>query len=57
VAKYSKDQRINENGCVKDEEEIDAFALYFEKALTMIKTGEMKDPKTIRLLQYARINE
>lgn len=57
VAKYSKDQRINEGGGVEDEEEIDVLELDFKKALTMMKTGEIKDAKTIMLLQYAQINQ
>lgn len=57
VAKYNKDQQINEGGGVEDEEEIDVLELDFKKALTMIKTGEIKDAKTIMLLQYAQINQ
>lgn len=57
VAKYSKNQRINEGGGVEDEEEIDVLELDFKKALSMIKTGEIKDAKTIMLLQYAQINQ
>jgi hypothetical protein len=42
---------------VEDEEEIDVLELDFKNALDMIKTGEIKDAKTIMLLQYAQINQ
>lgn len=57
VAKYSKDQKLYEGGGVEDEEEIDVLELDFKKALEMIKTGEIKDAKTIMLLQYVQIHE
>jgi GDP-mannose pyrophosphatase NudK len=56
VAKYSKDQKLNDGGGVEDEEEIDVLELDFKKALDMIKTGEIKDAKTIMLLQYVQIH-
>ena len=57
VAKYAKNQQINDGGGVEDEEEIDVLELDFKNALNMIKTGEIKDAKTIMLLQYAQINQ
>ena len=57
VAKYSHNQRVNDGGGVKDEEEIEVLELDFKIALNMIKTGEIKDAKTIMLLQYAQINQ
>jgi GDP-mannose pyrophosphatase NudK len=57
VAKYSKDQKLNDGGGVEDEEEIDVLELDFKKALDMIKTGEIRDAKTIMLLQYVQINQ
>lgn len=56
VAKYSKEQQLNEGGGVKDEEEIEVLELDFKDSLKMIKSGEIKDAKTIMLLQYAQIN-
>ena len=56
VAKYSKEQKLNEGGGVKDEEEIEVLELDFKDSLKMIKSGEIKDAKTIMLLQYAQIN-
>ena len=57
VATYNKNQQITEGGGVEDEEDIDVLELDFKKALGMIKTGAIKDAKTIILLQYAQINQ
>ena len=56
VAKYSKDQQLHDGGGVEDEEEIDVLELDFQDSLRMIKSGEIKDAKTIMLLQYVQIN-
>lgn len=55
VAEYSKDQKVNEGGGVEDEENIEVLELPFEKAWTMMEKGEIRDAKTIMLLQYAKI--
>jgi len=58
VAEYAKDMKVSEGGGHHDEQEnIEVLELDFNEALTMIKTGEIKDGKTIMLLQYAKINE
>ena len=57
VAEYSKEQKNTEGGGVAEEqEEIDVLELPFAEALQMMKTGEIRDGKTIMLLQYAQIN-
>jgi len=57
VAEYSKEMKISEGGGLDTEHEnIDVLEIPFEKALQMIETGEIKDAKTIMLLQYAKIN-
>jgi GDP-mannose pyrophosphatase NudK len=57
VAEYTKEHKITEGGgLAHEEEEIDVLELPFEQALNMIKTGEIKDAKTVLLLQYAQIN-
>lgn len=57
VAEYSKAMKVNDGGGAEDEQEnIDVLEIDFKKALAMIKTGEIKDGKTIMLLQYAQIN-
>jgi nudix-type nucleoside diphosphatase (YffH/AdpP family) len=57
VAEYSKAMKVNDGGGVADEQEnIDVLEIDFRKAIEMIRTGEIKDGKTIMLLQYAQIN-
>lgn len=57
VAEYSKDMKIGDGGGAHDEHEnIEVLELPFNNALEMVKTGEIKDAKTIMLLQYAQIN-
>ena len=57
VAEYAKEQKNTEGGGIEEEqEEIDVLELPFDEALQMMKTGEIRDGKTIMLLQYAQIN-
>jgi GDP-mannose pyrophosphatase NudK len=57
IGAYSKDQKVNDGGGVDDEQEnIEVLELPFDQAYGMIKTGEIRDAKTIMLLQYARLN-
>lgn len=56
IGEYSKDQKVNAGGGVDHEQEnIEVLELGFEKAYAMIQTGEIKDAKTIMLLQYAKL--
>jgi len=56
IAKYSDEMKINEGGGLATEsEEIEVLEIDFEKALSMITNGNIKDAKTIILLQYIRI--
>lgn len=57
VAEYSKSMKVNEGGGVEDEEEnIEVLEMEIEKAMKMIENGEIKDGKTIMLLQYAKLH-
>jgi len=57
VAEYSDENKIHEGGGVEHEQEnIEVLELNFDKAYGMISTGEIKDGKTIMLLQYAKLN-
>jgi len=57
VAEYSSDIRVSNGGGICEENEsIEVLEIPFLTALKMIKTGEIKDGKTIMLLQYAQIN-
>jgi GDP-mannose pyrophosphatase NudK len=56
VAEYSKLMKINDGGGIaQEQEDIEVLELPFEQALQMIKTGEIKDAKTIMLLQHAKL--
>ncbi len=57
VAEYDKTMKVHEGGGIEEEDEnIEVLELSFSTALNMIGTGEIKDGKTIMLLQYAAIN-
>lgn len=57
VAEYADEMKVHEGGGLEEENEhIEVLELSFENALNMVATGEIKDGKTIMLLQYAKIN-
>lgn len=53
---YTRDQKVSDGGGVDEDENIEVLELDFDKAYGMIATGEIKDAKTVILLQYARVN-
>lgn len=56
IAEYSNEMKINDGGGLEEEgENIEVLELPFDKALSMIDTGDIKDAKTIMLLQHLRI--
>lgn len=56
IAEYSDDMKINEGGGLEEEgENIEVLQLQFDKTLSMIDKGEIKDAKTIMLLQHLRL--
>ena len=58
VAEYDTAMKVSEGGGLAEEHEnIEVLELDFEKAFNMIYTGEIKDGKTIMLLQYAKIHQ
>jgi nudix-type nucleoside diphosphatase (YffH/AdpP family) len=57
VAEYSPGMKISDGGGLTEEQEhIEVLELDFDEAYQMIASGEIKDGKTIMLLQYAKIN-
>lgn len=57
VGAYEDYMKVSEGGGADDEtENIEVLEYTLEDALTMIKSGEIMDAKTIMLLQYAQIN-
>lgn len=58
IAKYSKEMKVSEGGGIeKEEENIEVLELSIDKAMSMIASGEIKDGKTIMLLQYIKLNK
>lgn len=57
VAEYTKEMKVSAGGGLADEQEnIEVLELDFDEALGMISKGEIKDAKTMMLLQYAKIH-
>lgn len=49
--------KVNEGGGVEHEEEnIEVIEINIQQAMEMIKSGEIKDAKTIMLLQYTKLH-
>lgn len=58
VGEYNASMKVTEGGGLEVEQEhIEVMELPFERAYAMIATAEIKDAKTIMLLQYAKINQ
>lgn len=56
IAEYSKEMKTSAGGGLEEEgEDIQVLELSFNETLKMIDTGEIKDAKTIMLLQHLRV--
>lgn len=56
VAEYFKSMKVNEGGGIEHEQEdIEVLEINIDEAMQMIETGEIKDGKTIMLLQYVKL--
>ena len=56
IAEYSKDMKVSEGGGVEHEEEnIEVLEISIDQAMKMIETGDIKDGKTILLLQHIKL--
>jgi GDP-mannose pyrophosphatase NudK len=57
IAEYNSSMKINDGGGIEHEQEdIEVLEFSFTQAIKMIETGEIKDAKTIMLLQYMQLN-
>jgi nudix-type nucleoside diphosphatase (YffH/AdpP family) len=57
IAEYTPEMKVGEGGGLDHEnEDIEVLELPFTRALEMMNNGEIKDGKTMLLLQYAQIN-
>ena len=57
IAEYTKEMKQSAGGGVDKHEDIEVLELKFADAVNMIKSGEIKDAKTIMLLQYIQLNK
>lgn len=56
IAEYTHDMKVSEGGgLAHEQEDIEVLAFSFDTALEMFDTGEIKDGKTIMLLQHLRL--
>ena len=56
VGEYDESMKVSEGGGVEHEEEnIDVMEMSYDQAYSMIESGQIKDAKTILLLQHAKI--
>lgn len=57
IGEYDSSMKVSSGGGLEQEhEEIDVIEIPFFQAYVMIESGEIKDAKTIMLLQYAKIH-
>lgn len=57
VAEYTNSMKVTDGGGIEHEQEdIEVLEMTLDKAMQMILVGEIKDGKTIMLLQYAKLN-
>lgn|SRR5690606_19119203 len=58
VAEYAPEMKLSKGGGLEEENEnIENIELPFSVALEMVKNGEIRDAKTILLLQYAQLHK
>jgi GDP-mannose pyrophosphatase NudK len=58
VAEYSNAMKVTEGGGIEHEQEdIEVLEINIDKAMQMVSDGEIKDGKTIMLLQYVKLNQ
>ncbi|MBC7849440.1 MAG: GDP-mannose pyrophosphatase NudK [Chitinophagaceae bacterium] len=56
VAEYTKEMKVNAGGGIeKEQEDIEVLELPFQQAIDMMAKGEIKDGKTIMLLQHLQV--
>lgn len=58
IAAYDNSMKIHEGGGVADEQEnIEVLEMPFKEAYGMIRTGEIRDAKTVLLLQHLKLRQ
>lgn len=58
IGEYNESMKTSNGGGLEDEQEsIEVLELPFEKAVEMVSSGEIKDGKTIMLIQYLQLQQ
>ncbi len=58
IAEYTTAMKVSKGGGIKSEQEdIEVLELNIDTAMQMIDTGEIRDGKTIMLLQYVKLHQ
>ncbi len=58
IAEYAKEMKVGEGGGAEEEEEnIEVLEMDITEAMNKITSGEIKDAKTIMLLQYIKLHQ
>lgn len=58
IAEYNAGMKVHSGGGIEHEQEdIEVLEIPFEKAMQMLEAGEIRDAKTIMLLQYIQIKK
>lgn len=57
IAAYSKSMKVSDGGGVEHEQEnIEVLEIPIQQAMEMVQSGEIKDAKTMMLLQYIKLH-
>jgi GDP-mannose pyrophosphatase NudK len=57
IAEYAKEMKVTDGGGLEHEEEnIEVLEIDIDNAMKMVENGQIKDGKTIMLLQYIKLN-
>ena len=58
IAEYSDQMKVSEGGGLAEEQEnIEVIKIDFDSAFQMVESGEIKDAKTIMLMQYLKLHQ
>ncbi len=58
IAEYTPSMKVHEGGGIEQEQEdIEVIEMKFDQAFSMIGSGDIRDAKTILLLQYMKIKQ
>lgn len=56
IAEYSRSMKVTDGGGIaQEQEEIEVLEMHMDKAMELMRNGEIRDGKTIMLLQHLRL--